>query len=488
MVWEIIRHNWLQMRRSLAYQRSVAARVLLGICALLSALYLLVIGVAGGMAAGESDEPWLLLGFMPIVLCFDFFVRLSAQTAAAIRMKHYALLAIPRRTVIDALLVSSFFSVYNVVWACLWLPYTVVAILTGASVGATLLAGLACFCLFLLNTQLIVLCRTLIDRSVWFSLLPLAVCGLLLMPFFIFGFKEKTFEAWLDFFSSPWMLLSALAIPIIYIVNRWLLLRLVYEELASDAVEGGKVRSFAFLDRFGQTGEYLKLELKSVFRNRTVSNTFWSGVGVMLVYSLLISFTPLYSGGSGGSAIWYFYAYLFGALILLGRIMSAEGNYIDLLMTRRENIYRLLCAKYYFNCVLLLLPALVMVYPMLRIGLPLILAVAFYFFSVGFMFFVFFQFAVYQQETVPLNEKLTGRTSHQSSMVILGRCAALICPYLVVTLLIALFELETVGWILFVVGLIFTLLHPVWLKNVYRRMMTRRYANLDGFRETRQQG
>jgi hypothetical protein len=34
------------------------------------------------------------------------------------------------------------------------------------------------------------------------------------------------------------------------------------------------------------------------------------------------------------------------------------------------------------------------------------------------------------------------------------------------------------------VGLAGTLLHPVWLRNIYMRFMKRRYTNMMGFRDT----
>ena len=46
---------------------------------------------------------------------------------------------------------------------------------------------------------------------------------------------------------------------------------------------------------------------------------------------------------------------------------------------------------------------------------------------------------------------------------------------------------ETVTYIiLLAIGLGFTLTSPLWIKNVYRRFMKRRYENMEGFRDSRQ--
>ena len=35
-------------------------------------------------------------------------------------------------------------------------------------------------------------------------------------------------------------------------------------------------------------------------------------------------------------------------------------------------------------------------------------------------------------------------------------------------------------------GLAFILTHPLWIRNIYKRMMERRYENLEGFHSSRQ--
>ena len=51
--------------------------------------------------------------------------------------------------------------------------------------------------------------------------------------------------------------------------------------------------------------------------------------------------------------------------------------------------------------------------------------------------------------------------------------------------LIALLDTATASWILLGLGLAGFLLNPVWLRNIYRRFMFRRYDNMDGFRTSR---
>jgi hypothetical protein len=52
-------------------------------------------------------------------------------------------------------------------------------------------------------------------------------------------------------------------------------------------------------------------------------------------------------------------------------------------------------------------------------------------------------------------------------------------------LLQAIFSDNVAYWVLILIGLAFTLTEPYWMRNIYRRMMKRRYDNLEGFHATR---
>jgi hypothetical protein len=58
-------------------------------------------------------------------------------------------------------------------------------------------------------------------------------------------------------------------------------------------------------------------------------------------------------------------------------------------------------------------------------------------------------------------------------------------PVILVMLLQAIFSDEIAYLVLIVIGLGFTVTEPYWMRNIYRRMMQRRYQNLEGFHTTR---
>lgn len=122
----------------------------------------------------------------------------------------------------------------------------------------------------------------------------------------------------------------------------------------------------------------------------------------MLMFSLLLAFTEVYDSGFMTSFIC---VYNFAALgiMTLGQVMSAEGNYLDGLMSRKESIYNLLRAKYYLNCLILLVPFLILTIPVAKGKISLLMVTSYMLFTSGFIFAILLQLAVYNKKTMPLN-------------------------------------------------------------------------------------
>jgi hypothetical protein len=261
--------------------------------------------------------------------------------------------------------------------------------------------------------------------------------------------------------------------------------RVVYKELSKTEVvkKLKKVAEYKFLDRFGEVGEYMRLEIKLLSRNKVPRTQFFMGLSIMLMFSAALAFTDVYDGAFMRYFVTVYNFSVLGVLVL-SQTMSFEGNYLDGLMSRKESILNLLRAKYYVQCVLLLLPLVIMLIPIAKGKLTLLSALACFFLASGFTFWILMQLAVYNKLTLNLNAKVTGKNSGGSffqSMIIM---AGFFAPVIVIRPLIALFSETTAMLVILVIGLGFTLTHPLWLRNIYRRFMRRRYENMEGFRSS----
>jgi hypothetical protein len=169
----------------------------------------------------------------------------------------------------------------------------------------------------------------------------------------------------------------------------------------------------------------------------------------------------------------------------LGQVMCFEGNYIDGLMSRKESIFNLLRAKYYLTSLIIVVPFIVMILPISEGKITLLTAIAYLIFVMGFVFFMLLQLAVYNTRTLPLNANLM--KSNKSSNWIQGLVTsfAFFLPFMIDMTLTALFSTVVANIILIVIGFGFIATHNLWIKNIYKRFMKRRYKNMEEFRASR---
>lgn len=498
--WELIktlrRHIKLSEKRNPAFQQNKAAKIIIYIGGAFMLLYLMFISVMLAQIANNSETVTpceLMFGLLPFILLVDFGFRFMAQQTPSQQIKPYILLPIGKYACIDSFLFNSITSTSNLIWFALFLPYAIMSIVFSYGLMAALGFLLAWYLLIVCNSLWYMLVRTLVNKSYWWWLLPAVVYAIILSPWYL---GEKAgIENLCDTYStigeavSHWSILAfggiLLLMAILVIINRYVQYNSVYAELSrSEQTKLRHVSELKSLDRYGEVGEYIKLEIKSIMRNKNIKKGFWSANILVFVFSLLMSFTDIYQGGMTIFLSVYNFA-IYGAMILV-RVMCYEGNYIDCLMVRKENIISLLKAKYYFYSLLLIVPFLLMLPTLFTGKCSLLMLLAIIALIAGPIHIIFLHMAIYNKQTVPLNTKFIGRGGMETNYVqVVVNLAALFLPPFLVGLLPLVFG-ETVAYIVILcVGIIFIATSKYWIRSIYNRMMRRRYINLEGFRATR---
>ncbi|MBQ8152690.1 MAG: hypothetical protein IJ069_03305 [Prevotella sp.] len=455
-------------------------------------VYFLAIGTFLGWVAAKEDEYQMLFFILPFVLLLDFFGRFMAQQTPVMLVKPYLLMPISKYTAVDCFLVSQLFDISNLLWMALFLPYTFICVCG----SMTLLQGLGMLLLLhlmiLTNSQWYLLVRTLVNRSMFWWALPIVFYGSFVLPFILFPDKsaDKLFDQVFDFlgeYAFSWYAFALFAVlfVVLFLINRTLQMHLIYDEISKhEKTKLKHVSEFTALNRFGQIGEYLKLEIKSTMRNKAIRTRFIQGVVIITILSLMIAYTDAYTGGFARN-MWCLYCFVFFGAVNLVKVMGPEGNYIDLLMVHEENILTLLRAKYYFYCAIVLLPFLLLLPPIISGKFSLLMVLAYLLITTGPEYFLLFQLAVYNKQTLPLNDKITGKNQLENKLQLIIELIVFFVPVVLVLILQALFN-DTVAFsVMIVIGLAFTLATPYWMRNIYQRMMRHRYENLDGFHSTR---
>ena len=494
----LYKHRSLSMRRALDYERNRSAKYLFYIGYAMVFAYLLFIAVILSLSVNkmrDANAVGITVGILPFILLVDLFIRFTYQQTPAQIIKCYALLPLPRKVCIESFIGASLFNLGNAWWYVLFIPYCVMSVVFSYGLLSTILLlafiGLA----ILLNSQLYVLFRTLISQSLLWVFGLLAAYGLLAVPMFLGG--NGSVASALFIYSrlgialsqgEMWPLLIVLALLIAVVwLNREVQFHAIWRELTSEKAAtkvDGKDR-LAFLRQHGAIGEYAHLEWKLISRNKFPRKTFIYSFFLIALLSVVIAFTQAYNG-DGMVRFWCSYNFVILALSVLSRLLSMEGNYIDMLMVHPNSIYSLLRAKYYVYCGLLIVPFMLML-PMVFVGkASLLMLLGFALFAAGCQFFIFFQSAVYNKRTQKLNAAImSSRNVERNYLYMIVTILALFSPMAFVGLL-TIFCSPTVSYIcLGVVGIIGIATHRLWIRNVYVRMMARRYENMEGFRTSK---
>ena len=423
-------------------------------------------------------------GLVLYLLMTDFWMRFMLQETPAQRGRPYALLPI----LMHVYLFSSGFSLGNLFWGFLLVPFGLLAVMPLLGWCALLRWLLAWWLLFIINGFCYLYVRTLISRHILWVLLPAAIHAALL---FIMLWPEENI---LDIPLTEMMyqltlgnvlyyLAIAALLAILYWANYRLQMTMVYNEVAQkEEVEMKHTTEMSYLNRYGALGEYLKLEMKMRMRNKTIRLQFLTLLGMMILLSGLLYFTDIYDNGFMKSFI-CLYDYVGLGMTMLISIMCHEGNYIDGLMSRRESILQLLYAKFYFNSVILLLPFCLLI-PLMIIGkISVWMNLGYLFFTAGVLYPICFQMAVYNKETLPLNQKLTSKQGNWVQQLV--SIMMLFLPIGVEKVFTLLLGNPWGFVMLAVLGIVGLSLHQWWLRNIYDRFMLRRHVNMEGFRASR---
>lgn len=475
------------------FERNKSAKYIIYGMVAFWALYLVFIAIELFFVAKGSEDRTgyeLICGFLPFILSLDFLIRFMMTQTPAQQVKPYVLLPLPRFACVDCFLINTLLNKYNLFWFFLFVPFGFLSIFF--SEGFFAFAGflMGCWLLMLLNSQWYLLVRTLVNDHIWWWIVPAVVYGGIYAPWYLGG--KHAFEHFFDLYADAgtaltfwnpiaYVLLLA-AVVALFFVNRRMQYAFIYKELSKvEQVKLKTVTKFSYFDRFGVIGEYMKLEIKSIIRCKTIRTRFIQSICIVIMFSAILSFSDIYDNEFMTNFICIYNFAIFGSM-MLSQIMGAEGNYIDGLMVHKENILSLLRAKYFLNCAVTVLPLLLMIPTMITGKVTILMAFTYLLMTTGPIYFCFFQMAVYNKQTIPLNEKMLGKGGTNSfiqTVLVMGAFFVPILLYFSLTTCCG----KTVGLILMmIIGLAFTLLNSLWLRNIYSRLMLRRYENLDGFR------
>ena len=491
---ELRKHRQLANKRAFNFEQNKAAKYIVGFVYVLTLLYLIFFAIILSLAANDIRSMTAVEFFMaisPFILIIDFFMRFMTQQTPTQIIKPYILLPISKYTCVESLILSSLFNWGNLTWFIMLVPFALMSVVFSQGIWVTLGFFLCFYLLVLINSQWYSIIRAYINDSMVWWIVPIIVYTLVFLPVilkgwpFMFKFYGAIGTAISEGSILPYLIPILVLLGIVYF-NRKVQFSHIWNELAK--VEKTKIynsKHFSFLESRGEVGQYIQLEIKSLMRNKNVRKTFIFATAIVFMMSLVISLTEAYDS-QFMTNFWCMYNFVVYGAMLLVKVMCNEGNYIDCLMVRRENILKLLHAKYIFYCAILLFPFVLMLPTVFAGKWSIFMLISYAFFTAGFQYFILFQMAVYNKQTIPLNTKFISKSGVENNYFqIAAEMIAFILPMILVSTLQTMFG-DTVSYlVMLIIGISFISTYPIWLRNIYHRMMKKKYELLDGFRASR---
>ena len=492
------RHRHLAEKRSLTYERNKAAKVILAIMSSFVIVYLMGGAILLALIANDNSKytsPEILCLCAPFIFAIDFLLRFIMQQTPSQMVRPYLLLPLPRNTCVNHFITTSVVNWGNTMWQLMVVPFCLMSVVFSYGLWSSFLLCIYFWLLTMINSQWYAIVRTLINDSLLWWFMPAAFYALLFVPMALFDNQTANWSMHTFTISGEHiangnplpLLFAGILLTLLIKTNAAIQHHHIMKEVqtANKPKEMRATKQFAFLNKYGDIGQYIKLELRLMSRNKNPRKLFCFATCIVVLLVIIICTTDIYDSEMM-TIFWCVYNFIVYGAMMLTRIMSYEGNYIDCLMVRRENILSLLMAKYYVYCMLLIIPFILML-PLVVVGKwSIIMLVSMASFTAGFQYFVLFQLAVYNKQTVPLNTKLISKGGMESNYAqLLAQAVSFGLPLMVLSMLSAMATKDIAYIVIMCIGLAFIITRRLWMRNIYNRLMRRRYDNMSAFRASR---
>jgi hypothetical protein len=402
---------WRETVRSAYWGKSLATTIGLGFLALYFSANFLFLGIfIPKILAEEFPNADPVSKFNSLVLAYlgiDLIARQLMQKLPTISFKPLLLMNIRRKTIANYMMVRSLLSLFNLLPFLLFVPSFIKLVIPAYGAFAAMAWFLAMVILVFSNHFLGIYLKWRFNEAEYgFFVLLAVLAGLFAVNHYgivdLSGAMGKLLDLVL---ANPILFVALFVLPVaFYFLNiRFLLSRMFINTLGPKKKEE-KIRDYSWLDRMGETGRFIALELKLIWRNKRPRSVAMMAV-IMLAYGFLV-----YKDQHGQPPPEILF--ILAGIILVGMFSVSYGqffpawhsNYFSMLMCQRLTMKQFLRSFYMLVtvvsiiCYFLTLPY-ALIYPKI---IYTHLAVLLY--SLGVNIPVMFFIGLYSKKRLDLNQ------------------------------------------------------------------------------------
>lgn len=345
-------HQWLSFWRARNANKSLALQIILGVFYLLIFVEIAALGIALPFMLKEMKPAINPVSIYTSYLIYYFIIGLLArfqfQELPSLSIQPYLTQNIQRKQLIRFLNARSLVHFTNFLPLFVFIPFIIVVVLPVYGAFAAICFFIALFALVLNNHFLNMYVKRKTINNTWFFFAVLVLIAALkgLDHLKLLAFEKASSSLFQSILHYPALCLIPVSLALIVFIanNRYLKSHLYIEELESEKKKKGG-NSFAFLDRMGDIGDMIALDLKLIFRNKRPKSVVILS-GVLLLYGFM--FYPKYVATANYSMLFFIALMITGIFIAnYGQfIFSWQSSHFDGMMTYNTNMHQYIKAKF----------------------------------------------------------------------------------------------------------------------------------------------
>lgn len=415
MLLTLLSHQWKAQLRSSIFQKSLVLNIILGLFILYFGSIFLLLGFGMHEILANFYPGQNVIGIFngALLFCFliDLFFRFLMQELPVLAVQPYLHLPISKNRLVHYVLVKSIPSIFNLFPLLFFVPFMFTTVIPAYGTTIALAWMAALFLVTLLNNFLLLYFKRLMSTKPLYTLgFGLAISLLMLLDYLhVVSLRAASEAVFGALFVTPWLAAVPLVLVVgAYLLNFYYLRAHTYpEELKLRKTAEASGRDITFLNRFGELGKLIELELKLIWRHKRTKSVVSLSV-VFLFYGFIFYGKGTYLEG--------FAMLIFVGIILSGMPMFNYGQFLpgwqsahfDGLLTQKNiSPYQFYAAKYWMMVPVTVL-AFVLTLPYGFFGSKIILInAATLLYNIGVNVFVIFFFSVYNKERLDLSKGAT---------------------------------------------------------------------------------
>lgn len=491
MLITFLTHQWKAFWRSKNKGSTIAAQIFLAFITLYLLALALVIGFTIEHWIGEffpkEDAFAVFNGFILYYFALDFLMRLQLQDLPTLSIVPYLHLNIPKSKIVNFLNVRAIFNAFNVFPLFIFIPFstTFITDIYGGDVSA--MYCIAIISLIVSNNYTALYTKRLTTASTKFVLFTalVIVTAALLEYFQVYSIKaiSHVVFSYITIHPAAALVFSLFAAIMFYLNSRYLKNNLYTEEL-SDQKEKKTSTDYPFLDRFGEIGTLVALELKLILRHKRTRSVLTMSL-VFVFYGFLFYKKEFIDKDAFGML-------LFAAIFMTGSSISIYGQFMfgwqaahfDGIMANKTNFRNFIKAKFLlFTLMSTITTLIISLYGIISWKI-LLLQFAAYFYNIGIGTVIVLYFATRNYKAIDLSKGATfNYQGVGASQFILG-IPYFLAPYLFYGPF-AVAGMPYAGLAcLGAFGLAGFLTRDYWVAFILKEFNKKKYKIAEGFRHT----